>query len=186
MPMQKLWRQVALAAVLFGSSHGAFAAFAIHYQATDIADTTVGQDLWQYRYFVSGGFSTFFEFQVVFESQKTLDIAANPIAPHPDWYVSTIPPLPNVPSDGLYSALALVQNPFLADPFDITFVWAGPGTPGAQAFSILNTNVGDPDSGLVTIGTTQLAPIPEPYTYTLLALGLMLIVGRTRSAKLLR
>ncbi|MCC6533327.1 MAG: hypothetical protein IT531_12310 [Burkholderiales bacterium] len=149
------------------------AATRISYQVSDLADSIPGQDLWRYSYSVSGNFPQFFGFEILFETPKVASLTGNPVAPNADWSVSTIQPLPGVPAAGLYTAMALKSAPSLAAPFDVTFIWNGPGSPGAQSFNVL-----DDMFGLVASGTT--APIPEPENYVLMGIGLLILLARLR------
>jgi hypothetical protein len=85
-------------------------------------------------------------------------------------------PDPNVPSDGWYDALALVDHASLEDPFSINFIWLGNGTPGAQDFDI-----SDPNWDVIDSGTTSVVPLPS--TALLLVSGLLAVVGRRLSIK---
>jgi len=153
------------------------AATTITYEAIDLTDTTAGEDRWQYRYTVSGDpFPQSFGFEVAFDAATVASIASAPAAPSTDWFVSTTQPMAGVPADGLYSAMALSANASLASPFEVSFIWSGPGNPGAQSFSILDGNF-----GLIETGTT--APIPEPQVYALMGVGLLVLLGRLRRVR---
>jgi hypothetical protein len=76
-------------------------------------------------------------------------------------------------SPGVYSALALVDNPLLG-PFSVDFTFLGSGAPGAQPFFI---NQLDASGNLVSSEGGSTTPIPEPATVvfgfiTLLTAGL--------------
>lgn len=149
------------------------AATSIRYQAIDLADVVAGEDLWRYAYTVSGSFDAFYSFEILFDAQAFASLESAPAAPNTDWLVSAVQPVPAIPVDGVYSALALVANASLASPFEVAFVWNGPGLPGAQPFNVL-----DDTFGLVESATT--IPIPEPRIYGLMGAGLLLLALRLR------
>ena len=98
-----------------------------------------GQDLWEYRYTVSGfTYPQDFGFTVFFAQDRYSDLEDPPPPVNADWDVLTLQPIPAIPADVAYDALALVANPSLADLFTVSFVWLGPaGTqPGAQPFEV--------------------------------------------------
>lgn len=149
----------------------------INFVATNLDNTTPGEDLWEYSYIVSEntfladtGFTIFFDGNLY----GTLD--PSPLAPNLDWDVISWLPDPNIPGSGAYDAYALSDGASLADPFTISFVWLGAGTPGAQPFELYSAL--DPDAFLEILesGTTvptQTAPVPEPTTILLLSAGLV-------------
>jgi hypothetical protein len=143
----------------------------ITFLATDLEDVNVGEDLWQYSYIVSEhDFLQGYGFAIYFDP----DIYANLQDPIPavndDWDVMSFQPDPNIPSDGWYDGLALVDHASLEDPFSINFVWLGDGNPGAQIFEIF-----DPNWEINETGTTS--PVPVPSAVVLLMTGLFAVVG---------
>ena len=163
-PIQLLF----LVAVLTLSSVTARAT-TITYEATDLADITPGEDLWQYRYLVSGvtfplgsGFDIFFPLANGFLAG---DLTNTP-SPNADWDTIALQPDPGLLDDGRYDALALVNNASLADAFVMDFVWRGTGAPGSQRFEIFDDTFAVIDEGITSpAGGT---PVPEPGTLTLL------------------
>ena len=134
----------------------ALLAATILYTATDVADLVPGQDLWEYRYVVSGltltagqGFTIFFA-----PNLYTL-LETPPPFVNADWDALTVQPDVLLNSAGYYDALALRTNPSFADPFKLRFVWLGTGTPGAQPFTVYDTDFS-------TISQGQTTTIPEP------------------------
>ena len=140
----------------------ALLAATILYTATDVADLVPGQDLWEYRYVVSGltltagqGFTIFFA-----PNLYTL-LETPPPFVNADWDALTVQPDVLLNSAGYYDALALRTNPSFIDPFKLRFVWLGTGTPGAQPFTVYDTDFS-------TISQGQTTTIPEPSGLALL------------------
>jgi hypothetical protein len=155
----------------------------ITYQATDLTDTTSGEDLWQYSYLLSGfNFGLNFGFDIFFPlSQGYLfgDLENDPPEPNTDWDVVSVQPDENLPADGFLDGLALVNNLSLADPFTLQFIWRGTGTPGSQLYEIFDDTFSVIDEGK-TIPAGGPTPIPEPTTLTLLLSGAALLWGGKR------
>ncbi len=112
-----------------GLTPGAQAA-TIAFTATNLSDTTPGEDLWQYDYLVSDfvpnsgqGFSIFFDLSLYAFLQSPLPQLNS------GWDVITVQSDPLLQSDGFLDALALQAVPSLANPFTLTFVWLGEGVP---------------------------------------------------------
>ncbi len=133
-------------------------AAAITYVATNVADTTPGQDLWEYSYRVSlANFASVEGFTVNFDRNLYALLQSPPPIVNADWDVITIQPDLALNSNGFYDALALRSNPSLADPFKVRFVWLGSGTPSAQPFTMHDRN-------FATVSQGQTAAVPEPST----------------------
>lgn len=148
----------------------------ILYEATDLADTTPGEDLWQYTYIVGDFvFDTDFGFTVFFDYQLYANLEAPPPSVNSDWDPIVWQPDSGIPDDGAYDALALVNGASLADPFTVSFVWLGTGAPGAQSFDVY-------DSSFNTVESGQSAPVPEPGTILLLGSGLIGLAGLRKKA----
>lgn len=140
------------------SSRGA----TIAYVASNLADTTPGQDLWEYTYKVSlANFAVGEGFTVRFDRNLYTSLQSPPPVVNADWDPLTIQPDLALNSDGFYDALALRNTPALADPFKVRFVWLGSGSPGAQPFTVHDRNF-----SIVSQGQT--APVPEPSTRLLM------------------
>jgi len=139
----------------------------IEFEASDLADVTAGEDLWRYSYRVSDfDFDSDFGFTIFFDYQLYGPLRAAGLVPA-DWDVLLIQADLALPDDGFYDALALSDNASLADSFAMTFVWLGPGSPGAQPFEVYGP-------GFETLETGTTAPIPEPTTALLILVGLLL------------
>lgn len=153
----------------------------IRYQAVDLADTTAGEDLWQYQYLVSGfTFPTSAGFDILFltaDGYKFGDLQDPPPSPNAHWYVISIQPDPSLPDPGRLDALALMDNASTADRFLIDFIWRGAGTPGSQPFEIFDSALNVVDQGTTT---SSVAAAPEPATGLLLLAGLGAALGLRR------
>lgn len=143
----------------------------IQYLATDLADTTPGQDLWRYDYTVGGfnfqqnqGFSVFFNHTLYTGLQ-------NPPPPvNADWNVLSVQPDVGLAQPGYYDAQAVNNMPSLSDPFTVNFVWLGQGAPDSQPFTIYDMN-------FATIASGQTVPVPEPQAFWLGGVGLLLLLS---------
>jgi len=163
--------RVASLAFVLSALFGADAqAIVISYEATDLVDVTLGEDLWSYTYRVTGAaFAGGEGFSIFFDPALYGSIEASPPAVNGDWDVLTTQPSTSLPAPGIYDALALIDGPSLADPFKVSFVWLGSGTPGAQSFDRY-------DAGFTTVASGTTTPtVPEPGTLPLMlaALGVL-------------
>ncbi|HHA19074.1 MAG TPA: PEP-CTERM sorting domain-containing protein [Methylophaga sp.] len=146
-------------------------AISIVYEATDLSDTTPGEDVWQYTYWLSDyTFNTGYGFTIYFDYQLYSNLEDPPPAVNSDWDPIVWQPDSSLPDDGAYDALALVDNASLADPFTISFVWLGSWSPGGQYFEVY-------DSSFNTVASGQTAPVPEPATFLLISTGLLGLAG---------
>ena len=142
---------------------GTAVATQISYQATDLDNTTTGEDLWQYAYTVSGDvFDKDIGFTIYFDLGLYDLLDQSPANPNFDWDVITLNSDFSLPDDGLYDALALEDNASLADTFIVSFVWLG-GTegPGEQDFEVYYDGE---EFQILETGSTVSAssPVPEP------------------------
>lgn len=145
----------------------------IVFTATNLADTTPGEDLWQYQYSVSDlalnagqGFSIFFDLSLYTHLQSP------PPAVNTGWDLLTIQPDLALASDGFFDALALQAAASLANPFTLTFVWLGTGTPGSQSFTIYDASFSTIAQGATISAnssppTLSLLPLAATNTYQL-------------------
>lgn len=139
------------------------AATTIVYEATDLTDIVMGEDLWKYTYYVSAFAGA--GFTVLFDYQRYTSLESPPPVVNGDWDPITFQPDPLFPDDGAYDAFALSSTPSLADPFEVSFVWLGPGLPGDQPFVVYNQSFQTIESGQTAV--------PDPSTGMLLAVGLI-------------
>jgi hypothetical protein len=153
-------------------ANGASAA-AITYTAT-----SQGGNRWQYEYFVASepGAGTIAEFTVHFAlgSYANLLVAGSPAG----WDSLVVQPDAAIPDDGYFDALALAAG--IAPGaglggFAVSFDYLGAGTPGPQAFDIV-----DPATfASIAPGTTT--AVPAPPAGWLLATAVAIAVRRRRS-----
>jgi hypothetical protein len=167
---------MALSLWLVGSVGSAPAdATTIEYVAVDLADTTFGEDLWEYRYRVSG---------FVFDADQGFSIRFDPLLyagledpPPPvggDWDPLVLQPDPGLPADGAYDALALVNGASLLDLFRVGFVWLGSGAPGSQPFEINQFDSNGNFMEILASGfTAPLQAVPEPPPWSILTSGFL-------------
>ncbi|RNC70140.1 MAG: PEP-CTERM sorting domain-containing protein [Desulfuromonadales bacterium] len=160
----------------------------IEYEIFDLTDSVVGEDLWEYRYHVSGqSFPTNYGFDIFFllSNQFTFgDMEVTPLAPNADWDVISIQADPNLPHDGRYDALALVDNASLVDPFSLSFIWRDSGTPASQPFEIFDDTFAVIEQGMTIPYVRDPAnTVPEPGTIVLLGVGIagVLVGNKVRS-----
>ena len=132
------------------------------FEATNLADTTPGEDLWRYSY--TPGDFTFAAgqgFTVVFDRALFSQLQSPPSFINADWDALSLQPDLALNSDGFYDALALRNAPSLADPFKVNVVWLGTGAPGPQPFTIYDTN-------FQPLAQGQTTNVPEPSALALL------------------
>ena len=145
------------------------------FTAADLADATPGQDLWEYRYTVSDltltagqGFTIFFDFHLY----KLLQIP--PPFLNADFDLLVVERDLALSSNGFYDAQALRNAPSLADPFRVQFVWLGTGTPGAQPYTVHDTDFS-------TLSQGQTTNVPEPTSLALLLAAATLLARQSRA-----
>lgn len=152
----------------------------VSFTATNLADTTPGEDLWQYQYSVSNlalnpgqGFSIFFDLNLYSQLQSS------PPSLNTGWDLLAIQPDLALASNGFFDALVLQAAPSLANPFTLTFVWLGTGAPGSQPFTIYDANFS-------TIAEGQTNPVPASLQFVPMGPGSTLLVWTPASAVLER
>ncbi|MFO1429492.1 MAG: PEP-CTERM sorting domain-containing protein [Candidatus Competibacteraceae bacterium] len=152
-------------------------ALTIQFTATDLTDTTLGQDLWQYSYTVSDGpVNANDGFTIYFDYHLYSDLQDPPPVPNGDWDPETGPTSISPPANGLYDALALVDGASLADSFTVAFVWLGGAgtTPGSQPLETYTcTDLTCSTVDVTGSGVTVSSAIPEPSALALLLTGLI-------------
>lgn len=174
----RLARRLISALLLCAASSQAPAAVA--FTATNLADTTPGEDLWHYSYTVGGPLPLFNAVNLLFSPTLYRDIAVT--ASSAGVLALETQPDPALPADGQLTVTAVID--ILAggsETVDLDFVWLGTGTPGEQAYEVL-----DDQFTVIASGQTRLAGsvqgTPEPGTLGLLAFGLFALPAlRSRS-----
>lgn len=159
-------------------------AITITYEAIDLLDTTTGEDLWEYQYTVSDTtFTADTGFTIYFDLGLYDLLDPFPVSPSSDWWVTTWDPDSNIPDDGAFDALALVDSPTLANTFTVSFVWLGASCePVNQYFDVYDgITWATLDSGL-TISSSP-STVPEPTTMTLFGAGIACLLGVLRRRK---
>ena len=146
-------------------------AIIIEYEAIDLSDTIVGQDRWQYAYYVSDFvFPQDYGFTVIFDFSFYSDI--QPVGQPADWDVLVVQPEPLFP-DGFYDALALVNNAPLSAPFVTNFTWLGLGAPASQFFEVYDDSFAVVTAGNTVARSPGPPAMPEPGSLLLLAAGVL-------------
>lgn len=134
-------------------------------------ETNVGGNVFTYTYMVSG---------ITFQQNEELDIRFDPAlygvlsnaVTGPGFSAMIFQPNNPPGTFGDYSALALIGNPSLTGPFSVTFTYLGSGQPGAQPFYL---NLYDQQFNFTgTVGSGWTTPIPEPESFALAGLGLLI------------
>lgn len=158
-------------------------AVTISFVTIDLADQVSGEDLWQYSYSVTDfTFDENIGFSVFFDPSLYTALEDPPPFVNADWDLLTLQPDLGLPADGVYDALALVNEASLADPFLLTFVWLGsPATPpGSQPFEINRFDAEGTLLETIEIGVT----VPEASTWSLVGSGILLLAVLSRHAQM--
>ncbi len=155
--------------------------------------TNSGSNSFRYDYFVSG---------ITFQANQELDIRfdptlygmlSNPVA-GPGFQATVLEPNNPPGTFGDYSAFALVNNPSLAGPFSVDFMFKGaiPPGPGSQPFFINQFDRNGNFLNTIESGTTSLLStttgVPEPSSLGLCGLaffiGILWTVQNLRRSRL--
>lgn len=159
--------------LLLLSIASASSALQISFETRDLPDVIAGEDLRELRLSLDDfDLGTGFGVSVLFSPALYSDLAA--AAPDPDWDLLLLQPDPLLPDFGRYDIQAQVDDPSVAAPFVLSFVWLGSGEPGANPFEVY-------DPAFATIETGATTSVPEPAT-GLLLLGVAPLVA-TRTAR---
>ncbi len=159
----------AAAAALVALSAVSTNAITIEYQATNLADTTPGQDLWRYTYKISGYAFQANEGLDIYFAQNLYGALSNPQPQGQQWYAGTSTVIQPNGTPQIYDVLTIVSNPSMDVVFSVDFVWlGGANTPGSQPFDVYRSSQ---TGGLDVFqeGRTQTASVPEAGSSLLLA-----------------
>ena len=156
----------------------------IRYETNNLADVVLGEDLWEYSFFLSGfNFQTNQGFSVFLDHTRYAKLAhPNQSSLDPLWDLLVVQPDLSLAADGFLDALAKGNSPSLAIPFRLQFVWLG-GTeiPGDVPFYTYDLN--GPNFQILAGGMTSLAPEPQVWAFLGLG-GLAWLVRRKRTSHL--
>lgn len=155
----------------------------IQYQDTNIGSTIGGDTIYRYTFTVSG---------ITLQANNELDIRFDPTQvktlsnPTGGSGFNVLVLQPNSPlgSTGVFSALALVNNPVFT-PFTVDVTYLFPGKPGSQPYFVNEYDANHMFVRTLQTGVTVGTATPEPGTFglggLLLALGSAWRVHRRRS-----
>jgi hypothetical protein len=175
---RKKWLAAASLTLLFQAPGMDCRAAVILFTASNLTDTTPGEDLWLYQYRVSDfAFGAGQGFSITFDRDLFTKLQSPPTPVNGGWNAITLQPDLALSSHGLYDAQALGASPSLANDFQVTAVWLGTGSPGSQAFTLYDLNFSPLAQG------QTVAAVPEPATSFLLASGLVLVALRLGQAR---
>jgi hypothetical protein len=158
-------------------------ALTIRFETFDLADVTPGEDLREIRYHVTGSSVLVNHgFAIEFGLALYRNLEDPPPAVNADWDVLVLQPDPGIPADGIYDALAVTDNPSLADPFVLTFVWLGAEDPGSQPFTVNEFDDAGNLLAVLEVGVTQplAQAVPESATFPLIAGGIIALASLRR------
>jgi hypothetical protein len=148
----------------------------LHAGTVSFEVTSLGSSEWEYTYLLSG-FS--------FQADQALDIRFDPAlygnlltGAATGYNLVLLNPGNPAGTWGDYLAFTSTANPSLAGPFDVTFIYKGSGTPGAQPFYInqydQNFNIISQTGPQQTVPVAQSTSTPEPAGLPLVGFGLLL------------
>lgn len=157
-----------LAALLWFCITGpALANILVLYTPQNLADTTAGEDLWQYDYQVSGHDFLAGESLVLYFDFGAFEAIAPVSGPSPDWGLDAAEP-DKFLGPGIFVATAPAAPGVGPLAFSVRFHWLQPARPMDQAFDLFGP---EPEYALLDSGRSSPEPIPEP------SLGLLLLIG---------
>ena len=177
------WRS-ATAAMLLVLAGAASAAPTVSYTVVDLIDTTVGEDLQQYQYTLTGPIDVFGGITLFFDS-SLYGTLSNLTTSDPA--LDTTTPLVQPSAGGEAKVTSPISGLAAGSPaqFSIDFVWlGGASAPGPQPFNAFDTN-GDPVFAMPQLTTPAGGgplPLPEPGSLVLSAAALMAAVSVRRGA----
>ena len=145
----------------------------------------LGGNSWQYNYTLNNtGTNVLEEFTVYFDFNfyENLAVVASPAG----WDSIVIQPDINLPDDGFFDSLALGLPLFPGEMlagFSVSFDFLGIGDPGDQFFEYVDPFTFD----VLADGFTELivVDVPEPATYALIGIGLLMMAFTMRRRRIL-
>lgn len=142
--------------------------------ATDLADTTVGQDRWQITYRIGGELTTGYAVNLLFPESAFADLTLGAVSPSLD--PALLPGLGLSDSQFTLTALADLGIGDVADA-SLSFVRLAPFAD--QAFELLDDSFSVIGQGVLSIAIAPVIDVPEPATWALMGLGVAML-GRSR------
>ena len=144
----------------------------VSYVATDLVDTTAGQDLWNYDYSFTGPLDAGGSLNLIFSYLSYSNLLESTTD-------SNLSLLPFQPDASLLTDGIVVVVPTMAltgtdtSMLSVQFVWSGGGrTPGSQVFEIVDLS-GNPVGGGTTTALGDGSVVPEPASLALMLAALM-------------
>lgn len=178
--MRTYWLVFAAGLLTVGNLH---AGLILQYGTSNAGSTPGGDPIYRFTYFLSGGsLNADQELEIRFD--PALYGSLSNASAGAGFDVALFQPNNPPGSTGIYSALAIVNNPSLATPFLTDAVYLGQGAPEPQLFFI---NQYDASGGftVVTNGTTVPAGtqgVPEPSTLATTG-ALLIFLGCSRAVR---
>ena len=160
--MRTYWLLFAAALLTVGNLH---AGLILQYEVSNVGSSPMGDPIYRFSYSLSGGtLNTDQELEIDFDPALYGELSNASAGAGFD--VALFQPNNPPGSTGIYSALAIVNNPSLATPFLTDAVYLGQGTPAPQPFFI---NQYDASGGFTVVSEGTAIPvetqgIPEPAT----------------------
>lgn len=159
---------VAVAILLLGSPQ-LWGQGTLRYTLADLPDGPSG-DLWEYSYTFSGfTFQTNQGFSIYFDAALFKDLQNERPTANPQWSMMRVQRDVVLNQPGYLDGLSLVNAPSFQGPFQVAFVWLGPGVPGGQPFDIYGANFQTLFSGS--------SVVPEPQSFLLAIVGGLMLFG---------
>jgi len=152
----------------------------ISYKVTNLPDTTVGEDLWQVSFTVSDySFNPNFGFQIFFDYGNFKNIT--PVSTSGGWDAIAFDPdlILGLSADGVYDAMALLDNASLATPFVVNFTWLGTEIPEIHYLKIYDDNFAVVESGQIVVQIESISA-PGPSTILLIVAVILGMLIRNR------
>jgi len=151
---------------------GAAASNTVTFFASDLTDTTAGQDLWRYDYQIGGPIDAFGSVNLLFPANNYSELMV--LSAAADFAPSLVQPDSGLGTDGiLYATHTFGLAAATTAPLSLSFVWTSTGMPGSQAFEVI-----DGQGALMATGVTT--AVPEPSSALLMIGGLVGVAALRR------